>query len=371
MEAKINLKQRLVSLDALRGFDMFWIIGGRKLILSLLVVLGFDTTVQESFERELSHVGWEGFQMFDLIFPLFMFMSGVSMAYSIVSKKNKGVSKKSLHVKSLKRMFWLVLIGLSFTAFRFKPESINLYTVLFLIGVGNYLGSLVIIYKDEAMSQLSWGIGILIGYYLATYFIPYPGYVFGEVIPGNHLAGFLDQNLIPSNLYMRVFDPEGTIRVLPAAVMCVFGALIGRHIKNYSIASFRCALEIFVLGILTMALGWFWDTFFPINKSLWSSSFILYTAGISTIMLSVFYLIIDVYKQKWIGFFFIPIGMNSILIYAGIVYINFSYTSNFFFKGLGEYLGGNWQPFVIAFGLVLIEWLMLYFLYKKRIFLKV
>ena len=371
METGVEVKQRLISLDTLRGFDMFWIIGGKNLVLGLLVLLRFNSSIINAVEKELSHVGWDGFNMFDLIFPLFMFMSGVSMAYSIIHKKNKGVSTKLLHLKSLKRLFWLVLIGLSFTLFKFQLEKIKLYNVLFLIGMGNYIGGLIIIYKKKTISQLCWAIGILIGYYLATYLIPYPNSVFGELLPGNHLAGFLDQNLIPSPMYMHVFDPEGTIRVIPASVMCVLGALIGKHIKSYKEASLRCAIEVFLIGIFTMLIGWLFSFFFPIIKSIWSSSFILYTAGISMIFLSLFYLVIDVYKQRWLGFFFIPIGMNSILIYTAIVYVNFRYTANYFFKGLGTFLGGDWEPFLTAFGVVLFEWLLLYFLYKKRIFLKV
>lgn len=368
---KSTPKQRLVSLDALRGFDMFWIIGGKQLILSLLVLLGVSNATFEVFQNQFEHEGWIGFSMWDLIFPLFLFMSGVSMPYSIISRKNKGVSKKSLHIKALKRLFWLVAIGLSFTVFKFQPENIKLYTVLYLIGMANYIGSLIIIYKDTTISQIAWGVGILLGYYFATYMIAYPGRIPGSLLPANHLAGFLDQNLIPSALYMGVFDPEGSIRVIPAGVMCILGAIVGGRIKSYSVATLKCAMEIFVFGLFCIALGWLWGLHFPLIKSIWSSSFILYTAGISMLFLSIFYLIIDVWKQVSIGFIFVPIGMNSIAIYAGVRYINFGFTSEYFFKGFGGFLGELWKPFIVVLGMLLIEWFLLYFMYKMKIFIKV
>ena len=371
MEVKTTVKQRLISLDALRGFDMFWIIGGREMVLSFLVLIGVGGEAMGVWEHQLSHAGWEGFRMWDLIFPLFLFMSGVSMPYSIIHQKKKGISRSKLHHKAFKRMLILVGIGLSFTVFRFQPEIIKLYTVLFLIGVGNYLGSLVIIYRDKTLSQLFWGIGMLVGYHLATYLIAYPGQVDGVLSPANHLAGFIDQHLLPTALYMDVFDPEGTIRVIPAGVMCILGAVVGSRIKSYATASLRCATEVFVMGLITLLIGYIWGEFFPIIKSIWSSSFVLYTGGISMILLSLFYLLIDVWKQKWLGFLFIPIGMNSILIYAGVRYINFRYTSEFFLGGLGHYLGENWHAFIVIFGTVALEWWLLYFLYRKRLFLKV
>jgi predicted acyltransferase len=309
--------------------------------------------------------------MWDLVFPLFLFMSGVSMPYSIMHQKKKGISRNKLHQKVFKRMLILVAIGLSFTAFHFQPEIIKLYTVLFLIGVGNYIGSLVIIYRDKKRSHLFWAVGMLIGYQLATYFISYPGQIEGVLLPGNHLAGIIDQHLLPTALYMDVFDPEGTIRVIPAGVICILGALVGSHIKSYPIAKLRCGIEVFAMGLITMLLGVVWGEYFPIIKSIWSSSFVLFTAGISMMLLSLFYLIIDVWKQKWLGFLFIPIGMNSILIYAGVRYINFRYTSEFFLSGLGHFFGENWHTFIVIFGTVAIEWCLLYFLYRKRVFLKV
>lgn len=371
MADKINLKPRLVSLDALRGFNMFWIIGGRELLISLLVLLGFDNNILGLVELQLSHAGWEGFRMWDLIFPLFLFMSGVSMPYSIIAQKKKGKSKTSLHLKALRRMLLLIGIGLSFTVFRFQPESIKLYTVLFLIGVSNYIGSLVIIYRDKTISHLFWGIGLLFAYQIVTYLMPYPGRIEGLLVPGNHLAGFLDQHLMPTALYMDIFDPEGTIRVIPGGAMCILGALVGTRINSYELASLRCALEIFILGLIAILIGMIWGEYYPIIKSIWSSSFILLTGGISILLLSLFYLLIDVWKQHWMAFLFVPIGMNSILIYSIIRYVNFSYTSEFFLKGLGGFLGHNWQSFLVIQGTLALEWCLLYFLYRKRIFLKV
>lgn len=368
---KPKTKQRLVSLDTLRGLDMFIITGGEEIFMGLAVLLGLNPASKEFVFRLFQHAGWNGFQFYDLVFPLFLFMSGVSMPFSLQSKLAKGATKKELHWKLIKRMVLLTAIGISFSAFSFDLESIRFFNVLSLIGMAYYVGGVIMLYRNELLSQILWSMAILLAYQAATYWINYPGKIFGQVTPGNHLAGFLDQHLLQSNLYLKVFDPEGSIRFIPAAVLVTLGAMAGQRIRRYAQATLKCAIELCIGGAILIAIGLLWDLWFPINKSIWSSSFILFTAGLSACSLGLFYALVDLWKVKWLAFIFLPIGMNSITIYAGVRYFNFKDTSYFFLSGIIDKLGEHWDMFLANLGMVIIQWFILYFLYKQRIFLKV
>jgi predicted acyltransferase len=124
-------------------------------------------------------------------------------------------------------------------------------------------------------------------------------------------------------------------------------------------------------GILLMFLGRLWNLTFPINKNLWSSSFVCWVGGLSLLLLAIFYLIIDVWKQRKWAFFFVVIGMNPITIYLANRIITWDNGNRFFFCGIAALFPENWGELVLAIGYVTIGWLFLYFLYKKKIFLKV
>lgn len=364
-------KTRLVSLDALRGFDMFWIMGGSGLVLALAKVLGLSGSGFEGLARQMTHVDWDGFRFYDLIFPLFVFMSGVTVPYSVLARKAKGVSPGRLQLRIVKRSLILIAIGLSFSVFRFQPEAIRLYTVLWLIGMSYLIGASITLHVENWKTRLIVFFTVLLLYHLAIFYLPYPGKGDG-ITPDNNLAAWLDRSLIQTNLYRTVYDPEGTIRVITGGMLCLLGGLAGIRIKSYRTAKPRCGLELFVAGLGCLLIAWVWGFFFPIIKDLWSPSFILWSAGWSLLLLALFYMALDVWRLKWLGWFFIPIGMNSITIYAAQRFIPFGEIRNLFFKGFSNTLSHvPLQGLTLAFGLVFIQWLFLYWLYRKKIFFKV
>ena len=362
-------RRRLMSLDALRGFDMFWIIGGKQLLVAIAAWTGsvsFIATVDE----QTRHTPWEGFTAWDLIFPLFVFMAGVSMPFSITSKLERGEGKRTAYRRLIRRTLLLVLIGFSFTALQLKLDEFKPYTVLGLIGVAYLIAGIVVVHRPPR-GQLMWAIGLLLGYWAALYWIPVPGFGAGVITPTGNLAGFLDRHLIPGKLHMDIFDPEGTVRVFPAAALVLLGAITGHFLRLNRSATFRCALAMFAAGLALVPVGYAWGQLFPIVKPLWSSSYITLSAGYSLMLLAVFYLIIDVWQCEWVGWLFLPIGMNAITIYASVHYVNFRFTAEFFFNGLGQRLGEGAAPVVLAAGVLIIEWVLLYFLYRHKIFLRV
>ena len=371
MEKTQQPKKRLKSLDALRGFDMFWIIGGKAAFLALLPLLGFGKETVAFFNTQLSHCGWEGFRFYDLIFPLFVFMSGITIPYSILSRKAKGDSVKSLQLKIIKRFFILTFIGLSFTLFKFIPSEIKIYNVLFLIGGSYLVGATVCLHREKTVSLIAWALGILLVYHCTLLYWPVPGQPANKLLPGKTMAGFIDQNLLQFKLHMGVFSPEGFIRIFTGGVLVILGCLTGKWIKQYDHPCWKCARELAIGGLAILLISWIWSFSFPIIKPLWSPSYILMGCGWSLLLLSAFYIMVDILEWKPISYFFCPIGMNAITIYAGAHYINFVHTSNYFFMGFAKWLSGLWQPFILAFGLLALEWALLKYLDQKKIYLKV
>jgi predicted acyltransferase len=188
------------------------------------------------------------------------------------------------------------------------------------------------------------------------------------------LAGYIDRLLLPGKLFNNVHDPEGILSTIPAVATALMGALTGNllMIPVRQIPPMKKVLIMLVAGIISLGAGWLWGYIFSINKNLWTSSFVLYAGGWSLLLLSVFYLVIDVWgRRKW-AVFFIVIGMNSITIYmlqAGI--INFRSSAMFFFGGLIKSLSDSWQPLVGAIAYTLVCWVFLYILYRNKLFLKV
>ncbi len=364
-------KIRLISLDALRGFDMFWIIGGSTMVVALVKVLGFPENWVNALALQMTHVKWDGFHFFDLIFPLFIFISGVAIPYSILSKKAKGVPVKKLQYQIIKRSLIIVFIGLSFSLFKFKWEAVRLYQVLWLIGMSYMIGASITLHVESWKYRLLIFFGVLVLYHLIIFYLPYPDK--GETItPGNNLAAWLDRNLIKTNLAVGVYDAEGTIRIFPAAMVSVLGALTGQRIKWHKQPKLRCGIELFIAGMFCLLLGWGWSFSFPIIKGLWSPSYVLWASGWSLLLLALFYTIMDVWKLKWLGWIFVPIGMNAITIYAAHWYLPLHDSRDFFFRGFANLFDDiTIQQFILSFGLVLIQWIFLYILYRKKIFIRV
>ena len=364
-------KTRLISLDALRGFDMFWIIGGSGMLLSLVKVLGFPENWVNGLALQMTHVKWDGFHFLDLIFPLFIFISGVTVPYAVLSQKAKGVPTKQLQFRIIKRSLIIVFIGVSFSLLKFQWDAIRLYQVLWLIGMSYMIGASITLHVENWKYRLLIFFGVLALYHLIIFYFPYPGK--GEIItPGNNLAAWLDRNLIKTNLAVGVYDAEGTIRIFPAAMVSLLGGLAGQLIKSYKQPKFRCGIELFVAGMICLLLGWTWSWSFPIIKGLWSPSYVLWSAGWSLLLLALFYSVMDVWKMKWMGWFFVPIGMNAITVYAAQWYFPLRDSRDFFFGGFANLFDiPSTQQFILSSGLILIQWLILYTLYRNKIFIRV
>ena len=370
VRTQLSSPQRLYSLDALRGFDMFWIMGAEEIVHSLANATG--SSFWNGFSNQLTHPAWNGFHFYDLIFPLFLFIAGVATPYSVGRELEKGKSRRQLLMRVIKRGLILVLLGVIYNnGLQIKPFSeVRIPSVLGRIGLAYMFANIIYLYTKER-AQMIWFGALLIGYWLLLKFTAAPGFAPGDLTMEGNFASYIDRNIIPGHLYLGIHDPEGLMSTIPAIGTGLLGIMTGNFLKNSSVKPQTKALRLAIVGIIFLGLAQLWNLDFPINKNLWTSSFVLNVGGYSLLLLSLFYYVIDVLGyQKW-AFYFKVIGMNSILIYISGRFINWEYTTNGFFQWLGQLIGNPYNAVIMAICFVMVKWAFLYFMYKKKVFLRV
>lgn len=366
-----NQPERLLSLDALRGFDMLLIAGGGQFISRLYGVT--DIGWIDTIAAQLTHPAWHGFTFYDFIFPLFLFLAGVSLAYSLSGALNKGIEKKVLYRKVFKRMLILMVLGVmdkNMPVDVFNPSNIRFGTVLGKIGIATFFGA-VFYLNFSGLQRLGIVATILLLYYAALFLIPVPGYGAGDISFEGNLVGWFDRTFMPGRLLQKTYDENALLTQLPGMCLTILGTLAGDVLRNNLITENEKLKRLIASGVLCIAIALIWNLHFPINKHLWSSSFIMLTAGMSFLFLALFYGIIDVLGYHRWSFFFKVIGMNSLVVYLAYHFIKFDHTSRIIFGGLYQGLDEKWHPSLTALGSLILVWSLLYFLYKKKIFVRV
>ena len=358
--------QRLASIDALRGFDMFWIIGGGALLENLLKV--YSCPVTDTIQRQLHHVRWRGFNFEDLIFPLFLFIVGVVLPFSLTSRLERGHSRRALYLHIIKRSAIIILLGLIFNEIqRFDWAQMRWPGVLQRIGIC-YFFAAIIVMNTKWRAQAIIIVAVLVLYWIATMLIPVPNFGAGNLTMEGCLSSYIDRQLIPGQLYYGYGDNEGIISTFPAICTVLLGALAGNWLRSGQMGD-RKAAGLALAGIVSLSAGLLWGRVFPIIKILWTSSYVLVAGGLSLLLLALFYWVIDVKGYRKWAFFFIVIGMNPITIYFLQRFIDFNGIAEFFLAGAVEH-ADLLKPLILPLGVVLIKWLFLWFLYRHRIFFK-
>ena len=374
---KSELKQpeRLQSLDVLRGFDMLWIVGGGSLIVALAKATSWGWL--KVIADQMEHVRWEGFHFEDLIFPMFMFISGVAIPYAVTAKAELGVNRKLLFNKILKRGILLVILGIIYNGNLRRDfdgfSDMRIASVLGQIGLGYLFAATIVLYTKSFKTRVVWLIGIMSGIAILQLAIPVPGHGAGLLLdPQWCMNAWLDRILMPGRLHGEIYDPEGLLCIVSAITVTLMGALAGSVLRDGGPASKRKAATLAIGGAALVAVALILSPFYPIIKACWTVPFNMLAAGISAILLSLFYFSIDVkeWTQGILSYkvlFFKVIGMNSITIYLGHSIIDFDHASKFFLGCLSAPMG-EW---IVILGSIVIEWLLLYYLYQKKIFLRV
>jgi len=329
-----------MSLDALRGFDMFWILGADSLVDALNRMSQSKPT--EFLAYELSHSGWEGFRFYDLIFPLFVFMAGVSLVFSL--SKTISSSGRALALKRIfSRSVLLYLLGIiEYGGFSNSWPDIRLLGVLQRIALAYFFtGLFFCFFRPRALVAIC--AGLLIGYWALMTFVSFPdvrptpqtqfigresgftnvtqlnltstNIIRGKFIEGVNLSNYVDQKYLPGYKWDGTWDPEGILSTIPAVGTCLLGLFAGLLLRDKSMGDRRKVIYLLSFGIASVALGWLWGLEFPVIKKIWTSSYVLVAGGYSALLLAAFYQIVDVWKwQRWCQPF-VWIGMNSITLY--------------------------------------------------------
>ena len=362
---------RLQSLDALRGFDMFFIMGGAGLLAALAT--WFPCGFTEALAAQMDHVEWHGLAHHDTIFPLFLFIAGISFPFSLSKQRGNGKTEAAIIRKIIRRGVILVLLGLLYNGLlgHLNFAEARYASVLARIGLAWMFGALI--FMHTSWKARVWiTAALLIGYWLLVGFIPAPDAGGADIYSAQgSLVGYVDRILLPGRIYYGNIDPEGILGLIPAIGTALLGMFTGEWVKRKNISENKKVLGMVFAGIVWLIIGLLWSTVFPINKKMWTSTFVLVVAAYSILMFALFYWIIDVKNCRGWILFFTVIGMNSITIYLAQAFINFSYTARKLFGGLIALMPENSQDFFTQAAYIAVCWLFLYFLYRKRVFLKV
>jgi predicted acyltransferase len=413
-----------MSVDALRGFDMFWIIGADVLVRALDSISNSGPT--GFLARQLEHAEWEGFRFYDMIFPLFVFIVGVSLVFSLTKTIQQAGRAEALK-RVFRRSILLFIIGIFYSGGVTNPwPDIRLMGVLNRIALAYFFaGLLFCFFRPRALVAIC--VAILAGYWGLMTLAPIrdiqltksnlarlaeaagdaptaalfkaernpsaetnsPAWaaaekmfyattnrVSGKFDAGLNLANHIDFQYLPGRKYDVFFDPEGYLSTIPAVVTCLLGAFAGLLLRAQSLQGKQKVIWLIAFGLVSVALGWMWGVQFPVIKKIWTSSYVLVAGGYSAILLGVFYLVVDVWQVRGWCQPFVWMGMNSITIYI---------VSNILggFRRLAPRLvGGDVRVFlddhvakafgdlvITIVGLLLAFWLV-HFLYKRKIFLR-
>lgn len=415
---------RLMSLDALRGFDMFWIIGADALVATLNQM---SQTAPTSFlAHQLTHAEWEGFRFYDLIFPLFIFIVGVSLTFSL-SKTLQQAGRAAAVKRLVRRSLLLFVAGLIYSnGFSLAWPDIRLMGVLNRIALVYFFVGMLFCYL-KPRTLVAVGVALLTGYWALMTFVPVRNIqltkenlatlaaqagesdtaalfrergnpsrnpkgptwtaatemyyatterVTGKYDRGLNLSDHLDFQYLPGRKYDNFFDPEGYLSTLPSLVTGLFGVFAGLLLRNHRVCDRRKIIVLVSLGIGGIALGWFWNFQFPVIKKIWTSSFVLVAGGYSAILLAVFYWIVDVLRfQRWCQPF-VWMGMNSITIYLASKLIDWVSESAWGLMGenamtwLEQNIAQGFGQFLTTLTSLLLAFGLVYLLYRRRIFLR-
>ena len=363
---------RVVSIDALRGFDMFWLIRGYGVVTAGAALIGPE--VGKAVASQFDHSRWVGFTFWDFIAPLFLFVVGLSMPYSISKRLQRGDSRKELYIHILKRTGILLLLGWVMNAWFALDFPLRITGVLPRIAL-SYLIAALIVMGTGVRGQILWTIGLLLGYWAAMALIPVPGFGAGVYTMEGNLSGYLDRLLLPSHVrwccadYAKFGDFMGVLGTFPSAASVMPGVLCG-HLLRSSMPASRKLLVFWGGGAAAVGLALLWGMVHPIVTALWTSSYVVYAAGWSMMLYGLFYWLIDVRGyHKW-AFPFVVIGMNALTIYFLQSQFRFADFANIVMRGI-IHRSGRYGDLLTFASTLAVEWLFLYWLYRKRIFWKV
>ena len=375
-----QLSQRLESLDVLRGFDLFLLVGLEMVMHHLGSAV--HTPVFHSVMWCFTHVDWEGFSTWDLVMPLFMFMSGITIPFAL-SRYKDAADKSLVYRRILKRVILLWIFGMMCQGnlLGLDADRIYLYSnTLQSIAMGYLISSLLFLHTG-IRTQIGLAIVLLLGFWGAMELITIQGYGSGNYTPDGNLAEWIEREVLG-----RFRDGASVVNgelIFPDwyrytwilsspnfGVTVLTGTFAGYILKDKEWTPQRKLVGLVIIGLSMVGIGWIWGIWHPVIKKLWTSSMVLVSSGYCFLLMALFYYVID-YKgwKKHTGWMKVY-GMNSIVAYMLAMCVNFSCIGHSLFHGLEPYMGAYYQVLITASNAVMV-YLILWEMYKRKIFLRV
>jgi predicted acyltransferase len=364
--------KRLLSIDTLRGMDMLLIMGLSTLVFRIcdLFPVGGDCWLA----AQMRHVDWDGLAIMDMVFPIFLFIAGLSFPFSYANQLEKGRSSWQIHRKILVRCLLLIVLGIIYNGFFNFSFPQRYASVLGRIGLAWMFAALLFIHCKRT-TRIVVAAVLLVGYGLLVGLVGAPDAPAGagSLTQDGCLNGWIDRILLPGKRFYGNFDPEGLLGVIPATVTAMLGMFTGEFVRlpEEKYSGSRKSLMMLGAAAVLLVAGYLGSLVLPLNKKLWSSTFVLVVGGYSIALYAVVYYIVEVKGwTKWTTFFRV-IGLNSITIYLLQRIVPLREVTNFFLGGVAGLLPETWGAIVLAAGYIAVCWLLLYFLYRHKVFLKV
>jgi len=363
----ITFPSRVNSVDALRGFDLFWIIGAEAVLKSLDRIV--DSPVTNFISTQLDHVTWTGFRFYDLIMPLFLFIVGVSMPFSFRRRLEKYPSKASIWPHVIKRVLLLWILGMAVQGnlLDYEWSKIKFYSNTLQAIASGYLISAVIILYLRVSWQVISTMFLLLIYWAIIALIPVPGAGAGVITPDGNFAIYFDKLILGS--FQDGTTYSWIISSLNFGATTMLGVFAG-YLLQSELGVIKKTMWLITGGISLIIIGSVWNIWLPSVKHIWTSSFVMFSGGLCLLSLSIFLWMVDGLNLKKGFMFFTVIGMNAIFAYCASHMFDFGHVADVFTGGLKQYTG-EWYRFIRALGGFGILYLILWQMYKRKIFIKI
>lgn len=368
-------RQRLISLDVFRGITI------------AAMILVNDPGSWSAVYPPLLHAEWNGWTPTDLVFPFFLFIMGTAMELSFASRRESvgRDSAKSMMLHVLYRSVIIFVLGLFLHIFPFYPwHRIRIMGVLQRIAVC-YLFAGLIALKTTVKSRIAVIAALLFGYWALMMLVPVPGYGAGHLDQDGNLAAYLDRAIMGGHLWKPTWDPEGLLSTLPAIATTLLGSFVGLWLRSPA-SQLKKLCGLLIAGAAGLALGELWNVWFPINKNIWTSSYVIFTAGFACVLLALCYWLIEMKQWKAWAWPLVVLGKNaiaafvfSVLLAKILLIVKFfspdgkrvslwTYIYQHLFAPLGS---PRFSSLLFALAFVLVCWLAMLVLYRRKIFLKI